>query len=143
MARREAELAAELASELRQQRRAEQREREAREAAARAEGQGRTGIATGLLGKRWKRGVAVVGVGLVSGAAVALTAGLAAPAVLGGLAAVGGGISAFGAAGAVVGTAVGSLTALLSGGAGVAVRGKRPHPPAALPWVLSAKPLAF
>jgi hypothetical protein len=120
MARREADLAAALACELREQRQAARREREAQEAAARtADTHSRTGL--GMLGKRWKRGAAVVGVGIASGAAVALTAGLAAPAVLGGLAAVGGGISAFGAAGAVVGTAVGSLTAILSGGAGVAV----------------------
>eukprot|EP00962_Isochrysis_galbana_P019487 scaffold5671_cov105-Isochrysis_galbana.AAC.3 len=142
MARREAELAAALASELRQERQAARREREAREAAARAESPASIGLATALLGKRWKRGVAVVGVGLVSGAAVAITAGLAAPAVLGGLAAVGGGMSAFGAAGAVVGTAVGSLTALLSGSAGVAVRGNLHAPAARVLWVFVPHSLA-
>lgn len=59
--------------------------------------------------------------GLASGAAVALTAGLAAPAVIGGIAAVGGGISSLGTAGALLGTGVASIASLLSGAAGVAV----------------------
>jgi len=119
MARREAQLAAALASELRAQRSAARSQRDEERKANEAESE--KGRAAAWLGKRWKRGLAVAGVGIASGAAVALTAGLAAPAVIGGLLAVGGGVSTLGAAGAVVGTAVGSLTALLSGAAGVVV----------------------
>ncbi|EOD25775.1 hypothetical protein EMIHUDRAFT_435181 [Emiliania huxleyi CCMP1516] len=73
---------------------------------------------TRTFGRRWRRGAAVVGVGLASGAAVALTAGLAAPAVIGGIAAVGGGISSLGTAGALLGIGVAEAGALL--GTGVA-----------------------
>lgn len=115
MARREAELASALSSQLHEEQSIARAERETR---AHAEGMSNRRSMI----KRWKHSAAIVGVGIASGAAVALTAGLAAPAVIGGLAAVGGGISALGAAGAVVGTAVGSLTVLLSGTTGVAVR---------------------
>ena len=71
--------------------------------------------------KRWKKRIAVAGIGVASGAAIALTAGLAAPAVVGGLAVVGSGVAGLGGAGVAVGGAVGGVATALSGAAGIAV----------------------
>ena len=72
---------------------------------------------------KWKRGFAM-GVGAIaSGTLVALTAGLAAPAIVAGAATVGTSISAFGGMAAVVGGTIVSGTALLAGSTGMLVVG--------------------
>jgi hypothetical protein len=82
---------------------------------------------------KWRRRAAVAGIGVASGLAIGLTAGLAAPAVLAGLGAVGTGIAgiggAVGAAGLVgsgtlttaVGASIVGITAVLQGSIGVTV----------------------
>ena len=77
-----------------------------------------------LVSAKWRKRIAVAGMGVASGVAVGLTAGLAAPAVLAGLGAVGTGISGIGSLG-VVGTALGggiaTTAAVLQGAIGVTV----------------------
>lgn len=58
---------------------------------------------------------------MFSGAVIGFTGGLAAPAVMGGIAAVGGGISGFGGAAAFIGASVTGAATMLSGAGGVAV----------------------
>lgn len=70
---------------------------------------------------KWRKRFAVAGIGVASGVAVGLTAGLAAPAVLTGLAAVGSGISGLGGAATAVGATVSATAAMLSGAVGVTV----------------------
>ena len=100
---------------------------------------GAAGSAAGVPGKKpyisakWRRRAAVAGIGVASGLAIGLTAGLAAPAVLAGLGAVGTGIAgiggAVGAAGLVgsgtlttaVGASIVGITAVLQGSIGVTV----------------------
>ena len=73
-------------------------------------------------GTKWKKRVAIGVAGVASGAAIALTAGLAAPAVIGGIAALGGGISGIGGAvGAILGAGVTATAAMLSGAVGLTV----------------------
>jgi hypothetical protein len=57
----------------------------------------------------------------MSGVAIAVTAGLAAPAVIGGLAAVGGGITSIGGAATIVGASVTGVATFLTGAAGVTI----------------------
>ncbi|KAL1529917.1 hypothetical protein AB1Y20_000845 [Prymnesium parvum] len=70
---------------------------------------------------KWKRRIAVAGVGVVGGALIGVTGGLAAPAVIGGLAAVGGGISGLGGAAALLGAGVTGVATFLAGAGGVAI----------------------
>ena len=71
--------------------------------------------------RRWKKGACVASIGLASGVAVAVTAGIAAPAVIGGLAAVGGGGSSLGGAAVAVGGGIAGVATALSGTAGIIV----------------------
>ncbi|KAL1511598.1 hypothetical protein AB1Y20_006392 [Prymnesium parvum] len=69
----------------------------------------------------WRRGVAIASVSVVSGAVIGVTGGLAAPAVIGGIAALGGGISSLGGAAAFLGASVTGVASLLSGVGGIAI----------------------
>jgi hypothetical protein len=66
------------------------------------------------------RGLAVASVGVVGGVAVAVSAGFAAPAVVSGIAALGGGITGMGGTAIAAGTSLSATAAMLSGTAGVA-----------------------
>ena len=73
------------------------------------------------LSARWRKRLAVGAIGVASGVAIGLTAGLATPMVVTGLAAVGSGISGLGGVAAGVGATVSATAAMLSGAVGVTV----------------------
>ncbi len=77
-----------------------------------------------FISAKWRKRIAVTTIGIASGIAVGATAGLAAPAVLAGLGAVGtgiGGMTALGGVGTAVGASIVGITAVLQGAIGVTV----------------------
>ena len=79
-----------------------------------------SGMFSGMSSK-WKKRLAVAGVGVGSGIVIGLTAGLAAPLVVAGLGTVGAGITGLGGAAVGVGGVVTGISAMLSGAVGVTV----------------------
>jgi hypothetical protein len=91
------------------------------DAAGAAPAVSKKGVGIGQISSKWRKRLPVCSIGVASGVAIGLTAGLAAPMVVAGLSAVGAGISGLGGAGVALGATVSATAAMLSGAVGVTV----------------------
>lgn len=82
---------------------------------------GSKGLRLPSVSAKWRKRLAVASIGVASGVAIGLTAGLAAPAVLAGLGSVGTGLIGMGGVGAGVGGALTATATMLTGTVGVTV----------------------